>query len=68
MAIWIKKELRNLIFDTLNKETINKTGFLNYDYFYLNVIKPHMDNKSNNHKKIWNIFILINWLKINRLI
>jgi len=68
MAIWIKKELKNLIFDTLNKDTINKTGFLNYDYFYLNVIKPHMDNRSNNHKKIWNIFILVNWLKINRLI
>ena len=68
MAIWIKNELKNLILDTLSKETVKNTGFLNYDYLYDKVIKPHINNKSNNHKKIWNVFVLVNWLKNNKLI
>jgi len=68
MAIWINHELKNIILDILNKDTIKNTGFLNYDYLYNNVIKPHIENKSNNHKKIWNIFVLVNWLKNNHLI
>ena len=68
MAIWIKNELKSLILDTLNKDTIRNVGFLNYDYLYNNVLKPHIDNKSNNHKKIWNVFVLVNWLKNNKLI
>jgi len=68
MAMWINNELKNFILDTLNKDTIRDTGFLNYEYLYNNVIKPHIDNKSNNHKKIWNVFVLVNWLKNNKLI
>ena len=68
MAMWIKKELKNLILDTLNEKTVNETGFLNYNYLFKEVIKPHLDNESNNHKKIWNIFVLVNWLKINKLV
>ena len=68
LASQIKNELKNLILDTLNKGTVKDTGFLNYEYLYNNVIKPHIDNKSNNHKKIWNVFVLVNWLKNNKLI
>ena len=68
MAMWIKNELKNLILDTLNKDTLKNIGFLNYEYLYNNVIQPHMENKSNNHKKIWNVFVLVNWLKNNQLI
>jgi len=67
MANWIQNELRSQILDVLNKTTVNSIGFLNYEYLYKNVIKPHMDNQSNNHKKIWNIFVLVNWLKNNNL-
>ena len=67
MANWIKNELRSQILDVLNDSTITSTGFLNYQYLYKNVIKPHMDNHVNNHKKIWNIFVLVNWLKNNNL-
>ena len=68
LALWIKNELKNLILDTLNKDTLKNVGFLNYDYLIEKVIKPHMDSKSNNHKKIWNVFVLINWLKNNQLV
>ena len=68
MATWIKNELKNLILDTLNKNSLKNIGFLNYEYLYNEVIKPHMDNKSNNHKKIWNVFVLVNWLKNNQLV
>ena len=49
-------------------DTLKNVGFLNYDYLIEKVIKPHMDSKSNNHKKIWNVFVLINWLKNNQLV
>ena len=68
MALWINNELKNLILDTLSQDTIMKTGFLNYNFLYNEVIKPHLDKKSNNHKKIWNVFVLVNWLKKNQLI
>ena len=68
MAIWIKNELKNLILDTLSKKTVSNIGFLNFEYLYNRVIKPHMNGKSNNHKKIWNIFVLVNWLKKNKLV
>ena len=61
-------ETRELVFDTLTKSTVVGTGFLKYDYLNTNIIKPHMENKSNNHKKIWNIFVLVNWLKRNNLL
>ena len=67
MANWIQNELRSQILDVLNSSTVTSTGFLNYEYLYKNVIKPHMDNHSNNHKKIWNVFVLVNWLKNNNL-
>ena len=68
MALWIKNDLKSLILDTLNEDTIKKLGFLNYEYLKNNIIEPHIKNKSNNYKKIWNIFILVNWLKKNSLI
>ena len=68
MAIWIRNELKNLILDTLSKKTVSNIGFLNFEYLYNRVIEPHMSGKSNNHKKIWNIFVLVNWLKNNKLI
>jgi len=68
MAQWINNELREVIFDTLNKSTVEKTGFLNHDYLVDNVINPHVKKHENNHKKIWNIFILINWFKNNNLL
>ena len=68
MAIWLKNDLKSLVLDTLSEEKIKKLGFLNYDYINNFIIKPHMNNKSNNHKKIWNIYVLIKWLENNHLI
>ena len=67
LANLIKNELRSQILYVLNDSTITSTGFLNYLYLYKNVIKPNMYNHVNNHKKIWNIFVLVNWLKNNNL-
>ena len=65
MAKWIQSELKELIFDIINKENVEKVGFINYNYLVEKIINPHLNNKSNNHKQIWNIFILINWIKNN---
>ena len=68
MADWMKTELKDLILQTLSEVTIKKIDFINYDYLYNKIIKPHMENKSNNHKKIWNIFVLISWFKNNNFV
>jgi len=68
MANWINNELKSLILDTLSEANVNKCGFLNYNYLYINIIKPHLEKKSNNHKKIWNTFVLINWLNKNKIV
>lgn len=67
MAIWIKNDLKSLVLDTLSENTISRLGLFNYNYLYKEVIKPHLESNCNNHKKIWNIFILVNWLKNNKL-
>ena len=68
MAQWIKKEIKELILDILSKDTINKIGFINYNYLHEKVIYPHLKGESNNYKKIWSIFVLISWLKNNKLV
>ena len=68
LANWLKNELRDLVLDTLSESIVADTGFIKYEYLYNNIIKPHMDNKSNNHKKIWNIFVLVKWLKNNKIL
>ena len=51
MAGWIKNDLKNLVLDTLSENTISRLGLFNYNYLYKEVIKPHLENNSNNHKK-----------------
>ena len=52
MAQWIKNELKDLILDTLSKDSISRVGFINYNYLYEKVILPHLNEENNNYKKI----------------
>ncbi len=65
MAKWIQSELKELILETLKKRNIEKLDFVNYNYLVKKIIEPHLKNNSNNHRQIWNIFILVNWINNN---
>ena len=65
MAKWIQSEIKELITDTLNEKNIKKLDFIDYQYLKNEVLEPHINNVKNNHKKIWNIFVLVNWINLN---
>jgi asparagine synthase (glutamine-hydrolysing) len=65
MAKWIQSEIKEMVLDILSQKNISRLNFINYDYLKKVVLEPHLKNKQNNHKKIWNIFVLVNWLNNN---
>ena len=65
MAKWIQSEIKELIIDTLNEKNIKKLNFIDYQYLKNEVLEPHLNNVKNNHKRIWNIFVLVNWINRN---
>jgi asparagine synthase (glutamine-hydrolysing) len=65
MAKWIQSEIKEMVLDILSQKNISRLNFINYDYLKKVVLEPHLNNKQNNHKKIWNIFVLVNWLNNN---
>ena len=65
LASWINDIMLNDIKDLFGDEFKNSFTFINYDYFQ-KVIEEHT-NKKNNYKKIWSLFVLLRWLKNNRI-
>ena len=65
MAKWIQFEIKELVLETLNKKNMKKLDFFDFDYLRQKIIVPHLTNVTNNHKKIWNMFVLVNWLNKN---
>lgn len=66
IASWIKGELKEEFLDTLSQSEINNLGFFNYN-FINQILKEHIDGKINNYKKIYNLFVLIKWIKNNKI-
>jgi asparagine synthase (glutamine-hydrolysing) len=62
IAAWIKDGFKEVILDNLAKDKIKKEGFFNYSYIE-RLLKEHFDNKADNRKKIWTIFMFELWLK-----
>ena len=66
LALWINKELRNEINDLLGDNYKDIFRFINYDYFK-KLISEHFALQKNNYKKIWCLFVLLRWMKNNKL-
>ena len=65
IAHWLQNELKNIVMDTLSRNKIEKLNLFNYDYFQNSVMNPHLNGTKNNHKKIWNLFVLMRWIEKN---
>ena len=66
LAKWLKSSLKSEILDTLSEKNIKKLNFINYD-FVKNLIEDHINEKQNNYKKIWTLFVLVKWINKNNI-
>jgi len=60
LAFWIKGELKDLISDVLRGDKIKKEGLFNYEYIE-NLLQQHVNNKADNRKKLWTLFMFGLW-------
>ncbi|HPH52022.1 MAG TPA: asparagine synthase (glutamine-hydrolyzing) [Candidatus Portnoybacteria bacterium] len=62
LTIWLKRDLKNYMLETLNRKDIDDFGIINYD-FVEKLINEHLQNKKDNRKILWNLIIFQNWCK-----
>jgi asparagine synthase (glutamine-hydrolysing) len=62
LTMWLKRDLKNYMLETLNRKDIDDFGIINYD-FVEKLINEHLQNKKDNRKILWNLIIFQNWCK-----
>lgn len=62
IAQWINKELKDLTFDLLNKENIQKQGIFNY-LTIKKILDEHLSKKVDHRKKIWTLLMFQQWYR-----
>ena len=61
---WFKNDLRDMVQDELNEESLNEIPGVNAGRF-LKLINEHLDGKWNRYPQIWKLLVLKQWLKNN---
>ena len=64
IARLINTSMREKILDSFNTETNILNNIINKNYIN-NCLSEHLNNKKNNYKKIWNLFVLNEWIENN---
>jgi len=59
---WIKKELNQSFMDSLDSQKIKRTGFFN-DVIIDQLMQTHQDNKKDNRKLLWVLYVFQNWIE-----
>lgn len=62
VAFWVKKELKSLVYGVLESGKIKKEGLFNHQVIE-KILREHSENKADNRKKIWTLFMLKLWLQ-----
>jgi asparagine synthase (glutamine-hydrolysing) len=62
LTIWFRNELQEHINNYLNKDEINKIGFLNYEYIS-SILEEHNSLKANHDEKIFLLLAFVIWHK-----
>ena len=65
VALWINTILKQSIEETLSERSLKDSKIFDMDYVHNEILKPHFDFKADNSKKIFNLFILVKWMKKN---
>ncbi|MDC3208236.1 asparagine synthase (glutamine-hydrolyzing), partial [Pelagibacteraceae bacterium] len=58
---WLRKPLKNWVYDTLDLSIIHNQSYLN-TAFISDLLDDHMSGKANRHHEIWNILVWQNWI------
>ncbi|MFQ6084061.1 MAG: asparagine synthase (glutamine-hydrolyzing) [Candidatus Aminicenantia bacterium] len=59
---WLKKELKELMFDFLDEKRIESSGFFNYP-FIKKMIDEHLKGKENHSHRLWALLVFEMWQK-----
>tara|TARA_Y200000002_G_scaffold193235_1_gene159584 strand:+ start:18308 stop:20194 length:1887 start_codon:yes stop_codon:yes gene_type:complete len=57
---WLKNDMRDIVYSTVNKESIKKTGLFN-ESVIISFLDDFYDGKKIGDKFIWNIFVYFQW-------
>jgi asparagine synthase (glutamine-hydrolysing) len=60
LKIWFREEMRNLLIDHVNRETLERQGVFNADAV-LKMRDQYLQGESVSHQKIWNILLFQIW-------
>lgn len=62
VSFWIKSELKNNFLELINDSAIKKLGIFNMNYVKT-LLKHHLENKRDNRKQLWSLFMLELWCR-----
>jgi asparagine synthase (glutamine-hydrolysing) len=60
VAVWFKKELRPLLLDYLDTETVKSEGIFN-SFYTDKLVNEHLDGKRNHAKRLWTLLMFQMW-------
>ena len=60
IARWLRNELKDFMFDSLNETKIKRQGFFNYSYIK-KLIDDHLERKVDNRKALWSLLVFQIW-------
>jgi len=61
---WLRKELKEEIYDVLSKENLNKHNFFRYDYVE-KLLEQHINQNHDQSVKLWTLFCFQKWYNYN---
>lgn len=64
IAIWLRSELKNFMYDVLSKNNISKLEFLNYQ-FIEKMMKDHILGYKDYNRELWGLISLVNYFNKN---
>jgi asparagine synthase (glutamine-hydrolysing) len=59
---WLKNELKPMMHDVLNRESVTRDGLFNWDYIE-KTIEDHLSGRANNSHKLWALMVFQMWKK-----
>ncbi len=62
--LWFRNELKDLVMETLCDANLKKLPMLDANNIH-QMVANHIGGKENNYTTIWNLVVLMNWLKRN---
>ncbi len=63
--LWFRNELKELVMESLSNANLKKLPMLDAKNIH-QMVANHINGKENNYTTIWNLMVLMNWMKYNK--